>query len=280
MKFGVFGSGEIICSQIKHLLGEGHKLVFIVPDPNSDFLWEDFNSFVIHDLPFARVDFIIVNEYRKLIDVDSFDCPIFNFHSGDLPRRRGNSSNLMAFLNGESIVMSVHLMNKLMDDGPVIGKTVVDFGERVVEYKEIREAFGQVCVGLLDNVLYYLSNPKADFCEKLRISEIDYSIPLKPEDGIILDFSWPSRYYLQLWRLFSNGTGVFVKVQSSGNLIEVKSLEICDSKRTGLLFIGGVSNRESDFHFINIAEGYLKVTLCRPLKIGTRLAGCKLHYIV
>lgn len=278
MIFGVFGSGEIIRKQIEYLMAKGQTLGWLVPDPSSDYAWEGFEGFLVSTSDPSTADFIIVNEYRRLIPTEHISVPVFNFHGGDLPRNRGNSSNLMSYMNGKDVVMSVHVLNEFMDDGEVLGKYRIQY-DSDSPYSVLRNEMEEGCISLIDTVLRHLEENRQEENKRLDLKMINYSVPLIPEDGIIIDYSWPIQYYRRLWNIFGTGTGVFIQLKSSRNKIRVLSLELIECKRDPFLLVGAISNVEGRIHLINVSQGYLKVELERGVKIGTRLVGAQFNVL-
>jgi hypothetical protein len=53
-----------------------------------------------------------------------------NFHAGALPRYRGINPSFWALLNGEKqSAVTVHLMDEKLDNGPILGQTVIPFDD-------------------------------------------------------------------------------------------------------------------------------------------------------
>jgi methionyl-tRNA formyltransferase len=273
------GSGHVLSAQIDYLNKQDFRLLGILPDRKQiKFEWnkKKYNLFEKEEeILDHKCDFILVNEYGSLLTVVHSRNLVFNFHSGLLPKWRGKSSNLMCFINMERIFVSMHLVNKNMDDGYVISKQEINY-EEGTRYSEVSNKISKACVEMLKDLVAFV---KGEFktellaCDVVDNTEINYSGRLNPEDGIITNFTWPLKIYRRFWLLFGDGSGLFVRKNDTETLLNIRDLRIIEMRQPAFILVGVIVNFSDGYHWINTHNGYLLIKMDVKLKIGTRLSG-------
>lgn len=146
-RFVAIGRSEWLFHSIKELIGNGHALIAIVSDLESqeykiglhDFaqlaiaegvplLVSSSNSEIVDFLKtFDHLDVAISVNHRRILNGDvlnQFCLGVLNFHGGDLPRYRGNACQAWAIINGEKqIGACIHRMiSDELDKGTILAR--------------------------------------------------------------------------------------------------------------------------------------------------------------
>jgi methionyl-tRNA formyltransferase len=175
----------------------------------------------------------------------------------------------------ERIFVSMHLVNKNMDDGYVISKQEINY-EEGTRYSEVSNKISKACVEMLKDLVAFV---KGEFktellaCDVVDNTEINYSGRLNPEDGIITNFTWPLKIYRRFWLLFGDGSGLFVRKNDTETLLNIRDLRIIEMRQPAFILVGVIVNFSDGYHWINTHNGYLLIKMDVKLKIGTRLSG-------
>ena len=75
-------------------------------------------------------DFVVSFGYRHILTkkcIDAFNCPIFNLHIAYLPFNRGAHPNFWSFFDGTPSGVSIHLIDKGIDTGPILFQKKINF---------------------------------------------------------------------------------------------------------------------------------------------------------
>ncbi|MCH9853057.1 MAG: hypothetical protein K0U45_06090 [Alphaproteobacteria bacterium] len=78
----------------------------------------------------VNYDLIVSFGYRHIFKkrvLDALNCPIVNLHISYLPFNRGAHPNFWSFYEGTQSGVSIHLIDKGVDTGPIIFQKKVDF---------------------------------------------------------------------------------------------------------------------------------------------------------
>jgi methionyl-tRNA formyltransferase len=266
----IFGTGETVEGLIVSFANHpSFDLKHIVPDPSVDKKMFDINfkKFCIDE----PVDLCLVSDYRSRIDYFNEDSLWLNIHAGLLPDYRGFSSNSWAILNGETeIGYTLHKLIYDLDAGPIFIKREYSINKNE-QYQDIRPEIIQNiisktpndCLQILEKsiVSYNQDEKSAKYCGKLNTS-----------DGMIDNFSVPSLYIYNLFRIFAKplGSGLFYANDNKTYEIDEVILPINETRYIGIN--GLVVNKTEDFHWIKTLDSTIGVKFRNyEKKIGSRL---------
>lgn len=277
MRILFLGSGSIVKNQVLECMKLGHEVVAIIPDQRSNYNWLKYiSSDLIRNLQDVNTidcELVIINEYSKIVDPDIFSTNnIINFHSGILPENRGYNSNLHAFLNGLPVGFSVNRVNQKMDDGEVIFKQVYTYDDNST-YQEIANKIYHDNVAYMSKIIELSLLPPSDNCTGSPISMF-YSTRLKPDDAVITDFTLSGNFYSKIYKIFGQGTGMFLKKDNKH--IKILSLKITPTKfNRSFIYVGSIVNREDNVVYIHLKDSVLELVLETQFLIGTRFDGSR-----
>ena len=75
-------------------------------------------------------DLIVSFGYRYILKpyfIDNCNCPILNLHMSYLPYNRGSHPNFWSFYEGTQSGISIHLIDKGIDTGPILFQKKINF---------------------------------------------------------------------------------------------------------------------------------------------------------
>lgn len=81
----------------------------------------------------SKYDFVVSFGYRHILkqkQIERFRCPIFNLHISYLPYNRGAHPNFWSFYENTPAGVTIHLIDKGIDTGPIISQKYVRFDKR------------------------------------------------------------------------------------------------------------------------------------------------------
>lgn len=159
MNIAVFVSGSgtnlqaLIDAEAKSLLGEG-KITLVVSDKPEAFALkraeeagiktfvleaagfssrEEYDKKIIEALKKEKIDLVVLAGFMRLLSplfVDEYEGRILNIHPAILPSFKGTHGIRDAFSHGVKVTgVTVHFVNKELDDGPIILQEEVEIKE-------------------------------------------------------------------------------------------------------------------------------------------------------
>jgi methionyl-tRNA formyltransferase len=175
----------------------------------------------------ARLDFIIVAAYGKILPKDILEIPKFgaiNIHASLLPRFRGASPVQEAILSGEKKTgITLVLMNEKMDAGEIINQEeiVIEKNDSTPALTEkLARAGGKI---LIETLPLWISG--AIKAIRQNEKEATYCRTVKKEDGKI-DWNDPAENILRKWRAYLYWPGIFAFFPVKGGKKRLKLAEI------------------------------------------------------
>jgi methionyl-tRNA formyltransferase len=262
------GSGSVVQRQLTFLKKHEFNCLGYANNDECPYLY-DFKFFSLNKVMKLNIDLLIINNYPYLIDPKKFNSKkIINFHSGLLPYFKGKSSNIWSYLNSQPLGYSVHFVNSKMDDGKILFKRGVNYE------KSYNQTINNIHKYMITDLPKIIADTDNNGCDDSNSEEKDifYSIKLSPDDGVIKNFTFDPIFYMKMFDVFGNGTGLFLS-KNNDSLVKIINIECILSKNLMYTLCGVVVNLESYTHLISTKFGYLKVELDKKIKIGTRLVG-------
>ena len=77
-------------------------------------------------------DCVISYGYKHILKqsiIDGFECPVFNLHISYLPYNRGAHPNFWSFYDNTPSGVTIHLIDRGIDTGPIVKQKYVNFKE-------------------------------------------------------------------------------------------------------------------------------------------------------
>ena len=93
-------------------------------------------------------DLVVSFGYRHVIKqsiIEGLNCPVFNLHISYLPYNRGAHPNFWSFADNTPSGVSIHLVDKGVDTGPIVYQKIVTFAE-------IEKTFSQTYTTLIREI--------------------------------------------------------------------------------------------------------------------------------
>lgn len=107
----------------------------------------------------ANFDFIVSLGYRHLIleeVLDSAQVPIFNLHIGYLPYNRGSHPNFWSFADNTPSGITIHIMDKGIDTGPIAFQRNFVFDKKVETFETTYNYLVSQIIDLFDSKIQNL----------------------------------------------------------------------------------------------------------------------------
>jgi len=134
----LFGRKQILTPPPVKVLAEKYSLSIFQPEKLKRELWD-------REIPTA--DLFVVAAYGKIIPKSILEIPTYgtlNIHPSLLPRWRGASPIQSAILAGdEDTGVTIMLVDKQMDHGPIVAHETLHIGDRKYTYLELHDQLAQ-----------------------------------------------------------------------------------------------------------------------------------------
>ena len=180
----------------------------------------------------------------KLLKADLLNDYLFvNVHAGILPKWRGSNANCWAILNGENkIGYTLHRVREGMDDGEIFDVTAIEL-EPEESYASARRRIKKIFCQKLESI--FLKILEGNLRGEVQpASGIVYTSKLRASDAVITDWNRPSVYIVGLFRVFGEGSGVFIKFRQK--TYKVLKMGYAHEISTSRGISGAVLNRYDD----------------------------------
>ena len=187
---------------------------------------------------------------------------------------------MLGNLNGEEkIGYTLHRVRAGMDDGEIFDIAEVEIGNEET-YSSARQRIKKIfCANLEKNFLKILNGENLGKVQPK--SGIVYNSRLRREDSVINSWNYSSTYILGLMKIFSDGSGLFMKIREQ--IYKILKMSAAEEIVSSIGIAGGVVNSYSDgsvliktsdtaVKIFELADENGKKILPREvLKIGMRL---------
>lgn len=172
---------------------------------------EELKGEALSELRATEPDLFLVAAYGKILPQQVLDIPklgSLNVHPSLLPLYRGAAPMQAALLNGdEKTGVTVMLMDKEMDHGPILAQRELAIGETPFTYSELHDKLAEIGGALLAETIPFWAagkiravpqdDPRATYTERLtkEAGRIDWSKPaLYIERQVRALQPWPGAY--------------------------------------------------------------------------------------
>lgn len=138
-------------------------------------------------------DLIISFGYRYILKpnlIDNCNCPILNLHMSYLPYNRGSHPNFWSFYEGTQSGISIHLIDRGIDTGPILFQKKINFSKKSTFVETYSKLFKELENLFIANINLILSKK---WIEQEQIGkgtfhlEKDLPSDFKGWDTIIID---------------------------------------------------------------------------------------------
>jgi methionyl-tRNA formyltransferase len=179
------GRGQHIQKPESKIWGEENSISILQPEKlNADF---------VDEIKKTDWDFFVVASYGKIIPQSVIDLPKFgslNVHPSLLPKFRGASPIESAILADEKETgVTIMLVDKEMDHGPILNKEIVKFGEWPTKIK-VENKLAEIGGNLLSKTISEFINGEIK-PEEQNHNDATFTKKIAKEDGEInLSTNW------------------------------------------------------------------------------------------
>lgn len=212
-------------------------------------------SIVIKELSDSKSDIIICSGHKKIISEDLINTKrIINIHPSLLPKYRGLHAVVWALLNNESeIGITIHEVNKYIDDGPIIKQFIWSNDNISTSYQILTYLLNQIEINIFDVITKYINGDiklleqdkqKATYVGKRNIE--DCKIPFER------DFTYLKNFFRAI---VSPYPLPFIRILKSKEVFYIKKVKYHVAKLD--TDIGRILNVDNEGVWIKTKDGYL-----------------------
>ncbi|USD38666.1 methionyl-tRNA formyltransferase [Ferrimonas sp. SCSIO 43195] len=269
------GNGWGAVAALESLQKEFNRIEIYSTDINVSKLIRDCDV-AINDLNCAESEYVVCAGYQKVVsEYELKKKKYINIHYSLLPKYRGLHSVVWGILNGEEdFGVTVHLMDKNIDNGPIIKQ--FSFSDNTKNAKEVMEYCNAIVLNNLGGVVKSYIN--GEIVETVQNFEEATWVPRRNLDDCLIDYNETVHEISLLFRALVRPYPLPM-IEVEGKRFEVTDYEL--KKRTYKCTIGRVVNLDENGAWIKIKDGLLIVKRleidCKKfnpndiLKIGQRL---------
>ena len=105
-------------------------------------------------------DFVVSYGYRYILKseiLEKCECPIFNLHISYLPYNRGSHPNFWSFYDKTPSGVSIHIVDKGIDTGPIVAQKYVNFNNKddtfIKTYNVLKIEIENLFLDILESLL-------------------------------------------------------------------------------------------------------------------------------
>lgn len=253
IKICIAGDGWGAIAVLKGIINN-HPIYEICTN-DSELIQLSNKSIIIKELSDSKSDIIICSGYKKIISEDLIhNMRIINIHPSLLPKYRGYHGVVWALLNNESeIGITIHEVNKYIDDGPIIKQFIWKNDKISTSYQISTYLLKQIEKNIFNVITKYISGEiklleqdkqKATYVGKRNIE--DCKIPFER------DFTYLKNFFRAI---VSPYPLPFIRILKSKEVFYIKKVKFHIAKLD--TDIGRILNIDNEGVWVKVKDGYL-----------------------